>query len=181
MPDQSTDCDLPDMALGNCPPNRVNSNPERVLQLHGVVVPKDKAAAEQRVRIGQAPGITTDPRRAPNEKWQLESVDRATDVALARRLAEFAQDQGVRLSGNRLNTNPTFTFNPLPSEEASVGPSFSVANAEAPAANVILVETHGNESTTQEADPLRLTGPAAEARARELEALATTIRLRFIR
>jgi RHS repeat-associated protein len=128
--------------------------PERILQLHGIAVKKDGL---------NQPGITTDFREG----------HKTEDIAVARDMAKVAEKEGARVGGNRLGTKEeTFAY---PTQEVAHqagttgGMYFSRATPAAPAANVVLVETHNNQV------PSELPKAQRAARERELDAFVKSI------
>jgi hypothetical protein len=128
--------------------------PQRILQLHGIAVKKGGL---------NQPGITTDFREG----------HKTEDIAVAHDMAKVAEKEGARVGGNRLGTKEeTFAY---PTQEVAHqagttgGMYFSRATPQAPAANVVLIETHNNQV------PSELPKAQRAARERELDAFVKAI------
>lgn len=144
--------------------------PTRIVQLHGIVVPKDKKLAA--TKVGK-PGVTTDVRRDKDERM----IDETGDLALAKSIAlesaagmrKAGLDPAERMSGNALGSaQETFVYptDKAPSQPGVTGGMyFSHATAQAPAANVVLIETYNNESSRSGKDQMRAAELQAHANA----------------
>ena len=143
---------------------REQHKPERILQLHGIrVAPGGVAGA----------GITTDPRNQG-----VDATQKQQDIKVASDMAHVAEQEGARVGGNKLGQKgETFIY---PTQQAAHQPGvtggmyFSTASPAAPAANVVLIETHNNEL------PDELAGPRRAAREKELDAFTKAVLLVFL-
>ncbi len=138
---------------------REEFDPERILQLHGI---GSRSGA----------GITSDVRR-------INYSPETPDLELAARMARRADAAGAHVPANHLNTSRENFIYPTNAARHQKGNTWgmwgSTATSEAPAANVILIETPGNQPSN------RMRGRRRRRRVRELDALVTAITDVFVR